>query len=131
MYPMMGSWNATMWSHMGSMRSGMMIGTPITENTKILSTITNIKDLLDSTSTAYGSGDKDKAFDIVTAAYLDNYEYIESAVSQKDNFLMEKVEHAIRDDLRSMIKNSDSQENMDTKISSIKADLEKIESLFK
>lgn len=130
MDPMMRNWNTTSGYHMGSMSPGMMMGTPITENTKILSTITNIKKLLDDASFAYNSGDKDEALSSATKAYLDNYEYIERAVSQKDDSLMEKVEHAIRDDLRSMIKNGDSQENINAKILSIKTDLEKIELLF-
>jgi hypothetical protein len=131
MYPMMSNWNGTMWSHMDSMMGSGMMGIPIIEDTKILSTITNIKKLLDDVSSAYGSGDKDKAFSLATTAYLENYEYIENAVSQKDDNLMEKVELAMRVDLRSMIKNDDSIENINTKILSIKADLDKIESLFK
>lgn len=131
---MMQNWNGTWSGNYGMMSSGMMsgmMGKSITGNTQVLSTITNIKKLLDDASTAYGSGDKDKAFSLATTAYLENYEYIESAISQKDNALKERVELEMRMDLRSMINDGDSVENINAKITSIKSDLDKIELLFK
>ena len=65
----------------------------------ILSTVQNIKKLLDESLSAYVSRDKNKALSLVTIAYLDKYEYIEDAISQKDNILKENVDLALRSDL--------------------------------
>ena len=135
LYPMMDSWNGTMdyGINHGMMDSGMMnnmMGTAIAGDNEILSTIQNIKKPLDESLSAYNSGNKNKASSLVTIAYLDNYEYIEGAISQKDNALKEKVELALRSDLRYMLENSDSPENVHAAFSSIKTDLDKIASLF-
>jgi len=139
--------NSTNWNHMmnsgwmdenmnygmmgsGMMMGGHMMGTSITQQSDILDTIINIEQILDDVSTNYRNGDKDTAFSLATNAYLENYEYVEDAISQKDSSLMEKIELMLRVDLRSMIKNSDSADKIDAKINSIKSDLDKAKSMF-
>ncbi|MBS3922155.1 MAG: hypothetical protein KGZ37_03280 [Nitrosarchaeum sp.] len=117
---------------MGSamMGPGMMMGKPITEQSDVIITINNIEKILDQVSSTYRSGDKDMAHSLATNAYLENYEYIEGAIAQKDRTQMEKIELMMRVDLRSMINNGDTSDNVDAKINSIKSELEKVKSLF-
>jgi len=139
--------NGTNWNHMmnagwmnqnmdyGMMGSGMMsghmmMGNPITKQSDILDTINNIEKILDDVSTNYRNGDNDTALSLATSAYLENYEYIEGAIAQKDSQLMGKIELMLRVDLRSMIKNGDAADNIDMKIDSIKSELTKVKSIF-
>lgn len=141
----MGPWmsNSTNWNDMmGSgmmnqgmmgnnmMGPGMMMGTPITKQSDVIITINNIEKILDQVSSTYRSGDKDTALSHATNAYLENYEYIEGAIAQKDRTQMEKIEMMMRVDLRSMINNGDTSDNVDEKINSIKSELEKVKTLF-
>lgn len=135
MFPMMNNWNGTMGSGMnqGMMGSGMMghmMGSPITQQSDVLDTIDNIEKILDDVSTNYRNGDKDTAFSLATTAYLENYEYVEGAIAQKDGQLMEKIELMMRVDLRNMIQNNESSDAVDAKIASIKNELGKTKSLF-
>ena len=115
----------------GNMMMGQhMMGSTVTEQDDVLLIINNIESILDQVSANYGDGNQDIAFSLATNAYLENYEYIESAIAQKDRPLMEKIELMMRVDLRSMIKNGDSIENVDMKINSIKSELNKVKSLF-
>ena len=140
--------NSTNWNHMmdsgwmnenrnyGMMDSEMMMGghmmmgTSITQQKDILDTIDNIKKILDNVSKKYRNGDKDTAFSLATNAYLENYEYVENAIAQKDSQIMEKIELMLRVDLRQMIKNGDNAEDIDAKINLIKSELDKAESMF-
>ena len=70
------------------------------------------------------------ALSLATNAYLENYEYIEGAIAQKDRSQMEKIEIMMRVDLRSMINNGDTSDNVDAKINSIKSELGKVKTLF-
>jgi len=146
----MGPWmsNSTNWNHMmnsgwmnqgmmgnnmmgSSMMSGhMMMSIPITKQSDVIVTINNIENILNQVSSNYRSGDKNTAFSLATNAYLENYEYIESAIAQKDRPLMEKIELMMRVDLRSMINNGDTADDIDAKINSIKSELGKVKSLF-
>lgn len=129
--------NSTNWNYMmnsGMMGSGMMGGmmmkTPITKQNDVITTINNIENILNQVSSSYRSGDKNTAFSQATNAYLENYEYVEVAIAQKDRPLMEKIELMMRVDLRSMINNGDSADNVDAKINSIKTELGKVKTLF-
>lgn len=146
----MGPWmsNSTNWNHMmdsGWMSQGMMgnnmmgsgmmmgpgmMGTSITKQSDVIDTINNIENILNQVSSNYKNGDKDTAFSLATNAYLENYEYIEGAIAQKDRPLMEKIEVMMRVDLRSMINNGDTVDNVDAKINSIKSELGKAKSPF-
>jgi len=137
----MGPWlnNNTNWRDMmnqGMMDSDMMghnvmMGKPITKNSDVIDTIKNIESLLDQISSKYKSEDKDTAFSLASTAYLENYEYIEGTIASKDRLLMEKIELMLRVDLRNLIKNESPQTDVDSKIDSIKDELEKVKSLFK
>jgi len=129
---MMGS-GMTGHNMMGSGMTGhnMMMGKPITKNNDVIDTVKNIENLLDQISIKYKSGDKDTAFSLASTAYLENYEYIEGTIASKNRQLMEKTELMLRVDLRNLIKNGSPQADIDSKIDSIKGELEKVKSLFK
>jgi uncharacterized protein (DUF736 family) len=137
MGPMMGSGVGPMGgqgvmggSMMGQDTMGWMMGTPITAQTDVLKTIDTIEDLLDQASSKYNAGDTAGALLLATTAYLENYEYIEGAIADKDSALMQKVELMLRRDLRHTINTQQPAEDVDAKIDSIKAELQKIRSLF-
>jgi hypothetical protein len=122
------NWNGMMGS--GMVNHNMMMGKPITKNNDVVNTIKNIESLLDQISSKYKSGDKNTAFSLAGTAYLENYEYVEGTIASKDRQLMEKIELTLRVDLRNLIKNGSPQADVDSKIDSIKAELEKAKSLF-
>jgi hypothetical protein len=114
----------------GMMMGPMMMGTPITKQADIIKTIDNIENLLDQVSTKYNEGDSTGALSSATEAYLENYEYIEGAVAEKDQNLMQKVELMLRRDLRHAINTNQPAEEIDSQIDSIKEELAKIKDLF-
>jgi len=114
----------------GNMMGNWMMGQPITKSNDVLSTIINIEDLLDQVSSEYRDGNKDTAFSLATNAYLENYEYIEGTIAAKNLQLMQKIELMMRVDLRSLIQNGESADDIDAKIDSIKTELAKVKKLF-
>lgn len=92
--------------------------------------ISEIKNLLGQAKTQYQSGNADAAFDLVTAAYLDNYEFVEKDLAELDLKLMEQIEIMMREELREMIKNKDTISEVDNKISLILDKLQKAEDLL-
>lgn len=134
--PMMGSQGTMgpgmMGTGMGGMMMGpnMMMGTPITQESDILKTITNIENLLDKVSTSYRDGNTNDALSYATTVYLENYEYIEGSIAAKDRPLMEKIELMLRRDLRQMISTGEPANDVDTQINSIKEELAKVKKLF-
>ncbi|HXG13718.1 MAG TPA: hypothetical protein VNK25_01135 [Candidatus Nitrosotenuis sp.] len=119
-----------MMGNQGMMGGPMMMGTPITKQADVLKTVDKIEDLLDQVSSKYRSGDTSGALSLATTAYLENYEYIEGVIADKDSALMQKVELMLRQDLRHAINTQQPAEDIDTQINSIKAELQKIRSLF-
>src|SRR3989338_5790203 len=109
---------------------GSMMGTPITKQSDVITTINKIESILDQVSSSYRSGDKDTAFSQATSAYLENYEYVESAIAAKDLKQMEKIELLLRVDLRNIIQNNESADNVDAKIDAIKTELASVKKLF-
>ncbi|MGI0089915.1 MAG: PEFG-CTERM sorting domain-containing protein, partial [Nitrosopumilaceae archaeon] len=89
-----------------------------------LAYIEKIEGLLDQVSTSYRNGDSDTALTLATAAYLDNYEFIEADIAYHDRELMEKIEIMLREELRNMIKNGESSEVVDRHVDAIKQELE-------
>ena len=93
----------------------------------LLEYVENIRNLLEETKQAYGSGDKDLALSLATKAYLDNYEFLEAPLIELDRKdLMEEVEIMLREDLRGMIKNDDSASNVNAHIDAILAKMDTI-----
>lgn len=82
-----------------------------------------IERLLGEARTEYRNGNTQLAFDLVSEAYLDNYEFVEGPLGEVDNELMLKIEIDMREDLRNMIKNNESPDAVDAQIDMILVDL--------
>jgi len=83
-----------------------------------------IERLLTEAKTVYRNGDSSLAFDLVSEAYLDNYEFVEGPLGEVDPELMSKIEIDMREDLRGMIKVGESSSKIDAQIDMILTDLE-------
>ena len=86
--------------------------------------IDEIERLLNQAKQEYANGNSEKAFDLVSQAYLDNYEFVEGPLGEVDPELMIKIEVDMREDLRNMIKSKDSVDNVNSQIDMILSDLE-------
>ena len=89
----------------------------------ILEYFDEIEQLLNEAKTAYRSGNTQMAFDLVTEAYLDNYEFVEGPLGEVDSELVLKIEIDMRENLRDMIKSNESTDKVDAQIDMILSDL--------
>jgi len=89
----------------------------------ILEYFDEIERLLNESKIAYRNGDTKTAFDLVTSAYLDNYEFVEGPLGEVDPELVLKIEIDMREKLRNMIKNNESPGKVDAQIDMILVDL--------
>ena len=86
--------------------------------------IDQIEILLNKAKQEYRNGNSQNAFDLVSEAYLDNYEFVEGPLGEVDPELMEKIEIDMREDLRKMIQSNSSVSEVDAQIDMILVDLE-------
>ena len=89
----------------------------------ILQYFDEIDRLLNEAKVAYRDGDTKLAFDLVSEAYLDNYEFVEGPLGEVDPELMLKIETEMREELRSMIQSNAAADEIDQKIDGILIDL--------
>jgi hypothetical protein len=73
------------------------------EPTTPIQFISKIRTILNQTIEAYNSQNYTGAEELATSAYLDNYEYVEAPLAEKDRPLMETTEIMMREELRQMI----------------------------
>ncbi|NIP62925.1 MAG: PEFG-CTERM sorting domain-containing protein, partial [Nitrosopumilaceae archaeon] len=66
------------------------------------------------------------AFNLVSEAYLDNYEFIEGPLGEIDHELMIKIETDMREDLRNMIQTNAPVPQVDAQIDMILADMSEV-----
>jgi predicted secreted protein with PEFG-CTERM motif len=85
--------------------------------------IIEIERLLNQAKNEYRSGNTQLAFDLVSEAYLDNYEFVEGPLGEVDHDLMEKIEVDMREELRSMIQSNASFDAVDDQVDMILVDL--------
>ncbi|MDH5659277.1 MAG: PEFG-CTERM sorting domain-containing protein [Nitrosopumilus sp.] len=85
--------------------------------------IVEIERLLNEAKKEYRAGNTQIAFDLVSQAYLDNYEFVEGPLGEVDHDLMEKIEIDMREELRNMIKSNASPDSVDNQIDMILIDL--------
>jgi hypothetical protein len=83
-----------------------------------------INRLLLSAQAAYSIGESDLAFELVSEAYLDNYEFLEAPLAEVNPSLMKTIEDNMREELRNMIQSGASYTEIKTQILFIIADLE-------
>jgi len=89
----------------------------------ILEYFDEIERLLNEAKMAYRNGDTQTAFDLVTQAYLDNYEFVEGPLGEVDPGLVLKIEIDMRENLRNMIKYNESPDKVNAQIDMILTDL--------
>ena len=90
-----------------------------TEKTDLLTYVENIRDLLKQVKVTYAEGDKDTALSLTTKAYLDNFEYLEGTIKQSNPELVDEVETMMREELRDMIRNDASVEEINQQVDAI------------
>ena len=104
-----------------------ILGVEVSEEDKLQGYVDNIVDLLTRADAAYASGDSDLALSLVTKAYLDNFEFLESPlVNAGERELMEDVEHEMREELRTMIKNGAPASEVSSQIETVLVKMETV-----
>ncbi len=91
--------------------------------------LTNVKNLLNQAKSEYSQGNSDKAYSLVTEAYLNNFEYLETPIAASNQTLDLDLEKMIREDLRGMIKNNTSVSDVSAEIDSIQSKLDSVASV--
>jgi hypothetical protein len=92
--------------------------------------ISEIRSLLNQTVEAYRQQNYAEAEALATTAYLDNFEFIEAPLAEKDEALMENTEVMLREQLRQLIQNKVSLEDLQQHIDKINSNLDKAEELL-
>ena len=87
--------------------------------------ISVIRGLLNQTVIEYTNQNYTGAEELATTAYLDNYEYVEGRLAEIDRPLMETTEIQMREELRKMILDRVSVEELQDHIDEINANLDK------
>ena len=92
--------------------------------------ISEIRSLLNQTVEAYNQQNYAEAEALATTAYIDNFEFIEAPLAEKDQALMENTEVMLREQLRQLIQNKNSVEELQKHIGKINSNLDKAEGLL-
>jgi hypothetical protein len=95
-----------------------------------LNVITEIRNILNQTIQEYKQQNYNKAETLAIGAYLDNFEYIENVLAEKDKALMQNIELMLREQLRQMIQNKVSSEELQQHIDKINSNLDQAEKLL-
>jgi hypothetical protein len=85
---------------------------------------------LNQTVNAYKQQNYADAEALVTTAYLDNFEFIEAPLAEKDEVLMENTETMLREQLRQLIQNQVPAEQLQQHVDKINSNLDKAEQLL-
>lgn len=99
-------------------------------NTESGEIISKIRSLLNQTVEAYNQQNYAEAEALATTAYLDNFEFIEAPLAEKDPELMENTEVMLREQLRQFIQNKVPVEEIQQHIDKINSNLDKAEGLL-
>jgi hypothetical protein len=99
-------------------------------NTESGEIISKIRSLLNQTVEAYNQQNYAEAEALATTAYLDNFEFIEAPLAEKDPELMGNTEVMLREQLRQFIQNRVSVEEIQQHIDKINSNLDKAEGLL-
>lgn len=92
--------------------------------------ISNIRNLLDQTLQEYENQNYTEAEAIATEAYLDNYEYVEAPIAERNQTLMETTEVMMREELRQLIIEKAPTEEVKEHIDNINYNLDRAEELL-
>jgi hypothetical protein len=92
--------------------------------------ISEIRSLLNQTVEKYKQQNYADAEALATTAYIDNFEFIEAPLAEKDEALMENTEVMLREQLRQLIQNKTTVEELQQHIDKINDNLDKAEGLL-
>jgi plastocyanin len=92
--------------------------------------ISTVKSLLNQTINEYRNKNFTGAQSLVSSAYLDNYEFIETPLDKHDKELNENTEVILREQLRQLIKDKSPIENIQHLINKVNSNLNKAETLL-
>jgi hypothetical protein len=92
--------------------------------------ISEIRSLLNQTIDAYRQQNYEEAEALATTAYLDNYEFIEAPLAEKDEALMQNTELMLREQLRQLIQDHVPIEELQLHIDKINGNLKNAEVLL-
>ena len=92
--------------------------------------ISEIRSLLNQTIQAYQQQNYPEAEALATTAYIDNFEFIETPLAEKDEALMENTEGMLREQLRQLIQNRVPAEQLQQHIEKINSNLDRAEQLL-
>ena len=104
-----------------------LLGIVSAEGTK--PTIEEIRLSLDAIVHEYEEGEYDEAEELASKLYLEKYELLEDDIAAVDKELMEETEIMLRVDLRQLLKERASLDEINAKVDEIKTNLDKIEAL--
>jgi hypothetical protein len=96
-----------------------------TEEQDPVAIINNIKSLLTQLIAEYRAENYQGAESIAIEAYLENYEFVEAPIAQRDQQLMEQTEVMLREELRQMITNRAPIEQIEQHIAMINTNLDR------
>jgi hypothetical protein len=96
-----------------------------TEEQDPVAVINNIKSLLTQLVAEYRAENYQGAESIAIEAYLENYEFVEAPIAQRDQQLMEQTEVMLREELRQMITNRAPIEQIEQHIAMINTNLDR------
>jgi len=87
------------------------------KSNKYIDYLQNARNLLNQTSAEYKNSNYTGAEELATAAYLDNFEYVEHEIEEKGSHgFMEDIEYMMREKLRDLIKDKANQTELDLHI---------------
>jgi len=92
--------------------------------------ISEIRNLLNQTIQAYQQQNYAEAESLATTAYIDNFEFIEAPLVEKDETLMENTETMLREQLRQLIQNRVPAEQLQQHLDKINDNLDRAEQLL-
>jgi hypothetical protein len=92
--------------------------------------ISEIRNLLNQTIQAYQQQNYPEAEALATTAYIDNFEFIEAPLAEKDEALMENTETMLREQLRQLLQNQVPLEQLQQHIAKINSNLDRAEQLL-
>jgi hypothetical protein len=92
--------------------------------------IAEIRNLLNQTIDAYRQQNYEEAEALATTAYLDNFEFIEAPLAEKDEALMLSIEVMLREQLRQLIQDQVPVEELQLHIDKIKSNLKNAEGIL-
>jgi hypothetical protein len=97
---------------------------------KSIGLINNIRDILTQVIEKHKTQNYTKAGELATKAYMENFEFIESDLAKQDKKLVEDTEVLLRQELRQMIKDKKSIDEVQGLVDQIKVNLDKAEKLL-